>query len=192
MARDYKNAGRGKTHKPLPGWLWMLSGLTIGLFVALLVYLNEHPGAVSSLKPRVTVNKPTQDARDVKQDKGEEIPAPPKPRFDFYTLLPELEVVIPDESYSVQEDKGSPTPPTEQPGQYLLQAGSFKQYQEADRMKASLALLGVQANIQKVKVNNDTWHRVRIGPYANLAELNDVRARLKRNDVETILLQVRD
>ena len=94
-------------------------------------------------------------------------------------------MVIPDDSYSVQEDKNSPRPPAEQPGQYLLQAGSFKQYQEADRMKASLALLGVQANIQKVKVNNDTWHRVRIGPYTNLAELNDVRARLKKNDVDS-------
>lgn len=193
-ARDYKNAGsRRHERRGLPGWVWMLSGLAIGLFVALLVYLADQP-EMKATRPSVSVNSgKQQDVRDVKKPQAkEEIPPPPKPRFDFYTLLPELEVVIPDGDYTVKEESPStPQKPVEQPGSYILQAGSFKRYEEADRMKASLALLGVQASIQSVEVNRDTWHRVRIGPYQNLAQLNEIRGRLRENDIETLLVKAK-
>jgi cell division protein FtsN len=77
-------------------------------------------------------------------------------------------------------------------GTYVLQAGSFKSFQEADRLKASLVLLGIEANIQTVTVNNkDTWHRVHIGPYKELAELNRIRARLRQNNIDTVLLKIK-
>lgn len=201
MARDYKNAGRGrsKTKKTLPGWIWMISGLSIGLFVALLVYLDKNPAqkALHSSRPVVSVSKPAQDTREVKKTPpGESIPAPP--RFDFYTLLPELEVVIPDDNYTVKDETtarkpSKPLNATERDeGNYVLQVGSFKQHQEADRLKASLALLGVQAHIQKVEVNNDIWHRVRVGPYATLSEVNSQRKRLRDGNIDTILLKVRN
>ena len=191
--RDYKNSGK-KQQRSLPGWVWLLSGLAIGLFVALLVYLDDAPAPEVTAKPSITVTKPTQDTRDVRKDEGDEIPPPPKPRFDFYTLLPELEVVVPEDEISGESTpesrEAAPKVMTEG-GEFILQAGSFKQYQEADRLKASLALLGVQAHIQKVDVNNDTWHRVRIGPIASLAEINDIRSRLKANDIDTMLLKAR-
>lgn len=191
MARDYKHTGSGRGRKPLPGWVWLLSGLTIGLFVALLVYLKDQPG-VGSARPSVSVTTPKQDTREVKvQPKGQEIPPPPKPRFDFYTLLPELEVVIPDGDYTVKEQSvDRPTAPP-QPGSYILQAGSFRKFEEADRMKATLALLGVQASIQRVDVNKETWHRVRIGPYADLQQLEGVRSRLRENSIETIVVRAK-
>ena len=192
--RDYKHAGNKKNQRSLPGWVWLMSGLAIGLFVALLVYLDDAPAPEVTAKPSITVTKPTQDTRDVRQDDAEEIPAPPRPRFDFYTLLPELEVVVPEDQIDGErspEARESAPRVVTQDGQFLLQAGSFKQYEEADRLKASLALLGVQANIQKVEVNDDTWHRVRIGPITSLAEINDIRARLKANDIDTMLLKAR-
>ncbi len=189
-ARDYKNSGRNRKPQPLPGWVWMLSGLAIGLFVALLVYLGDRP-AGSLDRPSFSVAAPDVRADRAPPTDSRSPPDPPKPRFDFYTLLPELEVVIPEGDYRIKDDEGPTPAPVEKPGSYILQAGSFRQFAEADRMKASLALLGVQARIQTVQVNDDTWHRVRIGPYADLGELNDIRDRLRDNQVDTILVKAR-
>lgn len=192
--RDYKHSGRKKQKPALPGWVWLLSGLAIGLFVALLVYLKDAPTPEKvTATPSISVSKGTQDTREVRRSDAEEIPPPPKPRFDFYTLLPELEVVVPEEEVSGQATtprEAKPKVITED-GRFILQAGSFRKFEEADRLKASLALLGVQAHIQEVEVNDDTWHRVRIGPIASLAEINDIRSRLKANDIDTMLLKAR-
>jgi len=193
--RDYKHSGRKKQKPALPGWVWLLSGLAIGLFVALLVYLKDAPTPETvTATPSISVSKGTQDTREVRKPDAEEIPPPPKPRFDFYTLLPELEVVVPEDEISGERTpesrEAAPKVMTED-GRFILQAGSFRKFEEADRLKASLALLGVQAHIQKVEVNDDTWHRVRIGPIATLAEINDIRSRLKANDIDTMLLKAR-
>jgi len=74
----------------------------------------------------------------------------------------------------------------------VLQVGSFRKLNEADSLKANLALLGVEANIETVKVNKDTWHRVRVGPYTNLAELNRTRRQLRQNDIDSLLMRVRN
>jgi cell division protein FtsN len=190
MARDYKHSGRKRRRKPTPGWVWMVGGLTIGLFVALLVYLGKQP-PVAGPKPTVTVEKPRKDAREVREDEAETIPPPPAPRFDFYTLLPEIEVVIPDGDYSVREQGAAPVAIPDPSGSYVLQAGSFKRFEEADRMKASLALLGVQSSIQRVDVNNETWHRIRIGPYSDRERLESVRSRLRENSIETIVVRAK-
>lgn len=189
-ARDYKHTGRGRGRRPLPGWAWLLSGLAIGLFVALLVYLEDRPGPAPA-RPAISVITPEQAAPAAKPAAQQESSRPPKPRFDFYTLLPELEVVIPEGDYTVKEQGAEKPAPVEQPGSYILQAGSFRKFEEADRMKASLALLGVHARIQRVQVNNDTWHRVRIGPYDDLNTLNEVRARLREHNIETMLVKAK-
>lgn len=162
-----------------PGWAYLLAGLTIGLFVAFLVYLHglPEPERVASRQPG---------------GKGEE----KAPQFDFYKILPELEVVVPGlEVKGKQPARQQPKPP--EPTielatgeQFILQAGSFRQYEQADKLKASLALLGVEADIQKVTVDNDTWHRVRIGPFTDRNELNVVRKRLQDNDINAITLKV--
>ena len=72
-----------------------------------------------------------------------------------------------------------------------MQAGSFGSFEEADHLKASLVLLGIEATIQTVTVNKDTWHRVHIGPYKELTELNEVRARLKQTHIDAVLLKIK-
>ena len=53
-------------------------------------------------------------------------------------------------------------------GSYILQVGSFQRMEEAERVKAKLALLGLSASIQKVAVSGgDPWYRVRLGPFAD-------------------------
>ena len=161
------------SRKPLPGWIWMLTGLVIGLSATLLPTLNEQYETVES-------------------EVEEKSPPEPKTKrtFDFYTLLPELEVVV-DQNTSQQASPNKV--PTDKPktGNYILQVGSFKSDQEADSLKAQLALIGVVTNIEVVNVNGVKWHRVRIGPSQDLTNLESIQKRLRSEKIDSIMLKVR-
>jgi cell division protein FtsN len=184
MPRDYKHRSSrrtGKKKQPKPGWLWLLAGLAIGLIVAVGSHVIDTDKVTAVLQ-----HDDETDARSVKKH-TRQAPPPPK-RYDFYTMLPEMEVVVPEEESAAQ----ATVPPITSPGKYVLQVGSFRRYQEADKLKAELALAGFRANIQKVTINHDaTWHRVRLGPYDNLDELNKVRAQLKQRGMKAILLKLK-
>lgn len=193
MPRDYAKS-QHKEQKPIPGWIWLLAGLIIGLFVALLVYIKDNSSgklAITETVSKVFQNKTSSEARGVKKDKATAPPAPSssnKPKFDFYTILPELEVAIPEQelidAHTKTNNKQQSTI------EYILQAGSFKAYKEADKLKARLALEGIEANIQKVKINaTDTWHRVRIGPLKNISQLNKTRRRLRGLGIASIVVK---
>ena len=76
---------------------------------------------------------------------------------------------------------------------FFLQAGAFQNAPDADNLKARLALLGVEANIETTAVpDKGVWHRVRIGPYTSVEELNRARDSLKQNGVQTTLIKLRE
>ena len=181
---------RGNRKIPLPGWIWLTTGLLIGLFVAFLVYIKDNFQSAAS-GTTDTVSSKT-DARAVRKDTTNELPPPPtRTKFDFYTILPEMEVAVPDEDIERESNKTSPDT-SSKPGTYILQAGAFRQTEQAERMKASLALIGIEANVQTVTIDNkQTWHRVRIGPYNDLKKLNQVRNRLRENNINAILLRIK-
>lgn len=190
MSRDYAKS-QHKEHKPIPGWIWMLAGLAIGLFVALLVYIKDNSSGKLVITETVAkVFQKQTDVRDVKKDTTPPPPAPTannKPKFDFYTILPELEVAIPEQELINTKDTSTTNKTTQQ---YILQAGSFKKFEEADKLKARLALEGIEAGIQKVKINDtDTWHRVRIGPLNNISALNQTRRRLRSLGIASIVVK---
>lgn len=200
MTYDYKPADRRKVADrrelappPTPGWIWLLAGLVFGLAIALAIYLSD---AATGSRPTLSSVQSSEsnhltDARTVRKSPGAApIPAPPPSRFDFYTILPEMEVAIPQAEPPAKPHEELPQ--MGQPGTYLLQAGSFQSFGEADRLRAGLILLGIEASIQTITVNNkNTWYRVHIGPYKDLAKLNEVRIRLKQNKIETVLLKVK-
>lgn len=200
MAKDYKSrAAKKPQRKQSSGWAWFGAGLAVGLFVAVLVYLKSPQGQGGNVEahrppPPEPPKQSQQDTREVHKEAKETPPPPSKPRFDFYTMLPKMEVVIPEQEVVEPTPKpGQPVQPVEKPGTYILQAGSFRKYEEADRLKATIALtLGMQAEIQTVTINGkDTWHRVRLGPYSDLAALNQARNRLKEHDIDAILLRIK-
>jgi len=78
----------------------------------------------------------------------------------------------------------------ERPGVYVLQAGSYRQQAVADRTRAQLKLQGIDANVQRVAVDEDVWYRVRIGPVTDLAEVNRLHARLRAADLEPLVIRV--
>jgi cell division protein FtsN len=110
--------------------------------------------------------------------------------FDFYEILPDFEVVIPP----APDSGGGPeaTARDVPPGTYYLQAGSFRQFEDADRRKANLALLGIGSEIRKVTVNERTHYRVQIGPIDDPAELRSMQRRLGAADIEYLALRTRD
>ena len=172
---------RGGARRSGGSWGSFLAGLALGLAVAGLVWLQG--GGRQAAPERPEAARPRADGA-------------PRPRFDFYTILPELEVVIPDEGREPARDK-PPAAARERDAargaaRYVLQAGSFRRYADADRLKARLALIGIEADIQKVSIHNgETWHRVRIGPFHSLREVDAVRARLREHRINAILLKIR-
>jgi cell division protein FtsN len=188
MARDFKP----KRRKPggFSGWLGLACGLALGLAVAGVVYLKDHrldaPVTGSSpgkpVKKKSHYNEPPEPA-----DAGSEEPAK---SYAFYDALPKFEVVVPEKDKEVRPDIKSV--PETRPGTYVLQAGSYKNFADADRVRAKLALQGIESKVQKVSVDNDTWHRIRIGPVSKLDELNRLRQILRKADVDVLVIRVGD
>jgi cell division protein FtsN len=157
-----------------------LAGLAIGLGVAAAIYIyDRRPTPPSAAKPEAAARAQPGDD-EAAEDTGRQ--------FDFYQMLPKFEVVVPER----EKAEGSATriAPIERPGAYVLQAGSYRNFADADRVRAQLALQGIESKIQRVSVDNDTWHRVRIGPISDLAELNRTRGRLRQADIEALVIRV--
>ena len=182
-----------------PGWLWMLFGLALGLSVAFAIYVKDRrPPAVASSAPPQPAS--LQSSLD---DNGEQpVPAaqpaqPAQPaeeetesRFTFYDMLPNFEVVIPEQEPNVAVD-AEPQAIVE-PGLYVLQAGSFTLHSDADRRRAELALHGIESQIQRVMIDDKTYHRVRIGPTDDLDELNMLRSRLRAAQIDVLRIRLGD
>ncbi len=186
MARDYKNAGSKRRKQPsqgFSGWVGLALGLTLGVALAAGVHLHHISEPAD---PAATTTETAEDGQAAENENTRR-----RTRFDFYRMLPNYEVVIPEEDIAV-------TPPQEtaavsQTGTYVLQAGSFRNAADADRLRAQLALLGVESRIQTVTIDDaDTWHRVRIGPLQDLGDLNNVRRRLAANSIEALVIRVGD
>ena len=79
-----------------------------------------------------------------------------------------------------------------EPGVYVLQAGSFSTHGDADRRRAELALHGIESSIQRVTIDDRTYHRVRIGPTDDLDELNLLRSRLRAAEIDVLRIRLGD
>ena len=111
-----------------------------------------------------------------------------KPRFDFYSILPGNEAPA---TKSPQEPPRSPSAPVKET--FYLQAGAFQSPAEADNMKARLAMLGIEAAVRSnATTERGTLHRVRIGPFERVEEVNRTRDTLKQNGIETTLIKGRE
>lgn len=190
MARDYKHrtyTRRSTKRQPNAAlWKWLLAATLTGLFIAFLVFLGNEDRA----KKHTSTALPTP-APGKKEPKKKAIPTKfVKPEFDFYTILPEQEVIIPEAEIKTRrrEEKFGKG----KPGHYVIQAGSFRKLYEADKLKAQLALLGIAAKIESAKIGTTIWNRVKIGPYSNLTKIDSIRKRLKQNKIDTVVISAKN
>jgi cell division protein FtsN len=191
-----QNTPHGRGPKP---WLWLIAGLLSGGLIVLLPSFQDWGPWAEKDTDKAAAVKNTAKAKEASAEQ------PKLPHFEFYTLLPEMEVAIPEPLISQQQPKPQPKAPAPSslkpkllpsksaPSEvYVLQAGSFRSYTQADKRKAALALMGIEAAIQTVTIDNSkTWHRVRIGPNANLAKLQRIRQQLRDNQIECQLFKVK-
>ena len=175
-----------------PPFIWMLFGLAIGLSVAFAVYVKSNEPATTA-----KVNAPQPASLQSALDDNDEAAAttateekPEKRRFTFYDILPNFEVITPEATPDVEADVAPKA--IEEPGVYVLQAGSFSTNKDADRRRAELALHGIESHIQRVKVNDQNYHRVYIGPTDDLDELNMLRSRLRTAEIDVFRIRLSD
>ncbi|MBY0440265.1 MAG: SPOR domain-containing protein [Burkholderiales bacterium] len=201
MSRDYKKTEtRGRTGTMMLG---IFVGLVLGLVAALAIafYLNraanpfaardkpapvQAPGKAATAEPAGTASPSTRAPAAAEPGKA----APEaKPRFDFYTILPGIEQPATD------QDLRNRTVDTKAAVQerYFLQAGAFQNAQDADNLKARLALMGLEASIQTANLGEKgIWHRVRLGPFDDADALGRVRSQLAGSGIEAAPIKVRE
>ncbi len=189
MPADYKSHVNRKKKKPLPGFIWMIGGLSIGLFIAFLVYLDKQPATEISFGDAVKTELEKIKHKKTTTTAKTDTPNRQEPKFNFYTILPELEVLIPEEEIRPPQNKN--TQGNDVSKRYILQAGSFRNRQDAEKLKATVALLGLEASINQVSIDREKWHRVRIGPVNNRRELNQNLNLLHRNNINAMAMELK-
>ena len=191
MPRDYKHIKKAVPEssdsngqlKPF------ITGLALGLLVAVVVFIYFDTRAPLPTVITEIVEKNKQE--ETVQQPEEIEPDMPEPTFEFYKILPNKEINI---SEWVADEEQAPKAGSDDDvsNVFVLQVGSFKDYESADRIKANLALLGITAEIQRVVINGqDIRHRVRLGPYKSLAKLKQARDKLYDNNLEHMVLRLR-
>ena len=198
------------------GWGKVVAGVALGLVLGLWVYpmLTEWWSQPSSGTPADNPSSsPTFDFYDI-LERGEEVveetlasrpmaagePASQEPATEAADSQAADSEAVPDTVVAAAEASASPAPapepgpaapsPVDTPGMYVLQMGAFIRENEAESLKARLALVGMNARIQPVMVDRQTYYRVRIGPTDDLAQLNADRARLQQHRFDSILLKL--
>jgi len=164
---------------------WFIGGIALGLVGAVVLYTRGFIPAMPESETPAPQASASADAPIIDTEAEER-----SERYDFFTVLPEMDVVVPDRELSDKaepQDSAAATAGTRE--RFILQAGSFRNAADADQMKAQLALLGSVANIQQVNVDGQTWHRVRLGPVEGARAADELRRKLEGNGVPVLVLK---
>lgn len=218
MSRDMKPRKRGNGARRKSGGgtlLGLFVGLVIGVLAAAAVvwYIHRTPPPFTARTQPPAQPAPQQQQQPATPSQtapapqaplalpgkpGDPVPqASDKPRFDFYKILPGNSEAIPDpkpaakpnepKQAEANKDKESKETALKEP--VFLQTGSFQNAGDADNQKAKLAMLGVEAGIQQVMLQDKVWYRVRLGPFRKIEEVNALRAELARQGIDANIVK---
>jgi cell division protein FtsN len=195
--KDYKPRPRGIRRKPAGGTLiGIFIGLVLGLAVAsaVAIYMTSAPlPFVNRATDKAKASAPQADRNLAEHARAAEAKSgqPPRPRFDFYKILPGQEEPVTERELKAAAkgaDKAGAAKDL-----YFVQAGAFQNPADADNLKARLALIGLVASVEPASLpDRGTWYRVRLGPYNQLEEINRVRATLAQNGVDASLVRIKN
>ncbi|TVZ40579.1 sporulation related protein [Alteromonadaceae bacterium 2753L.S.0a.02] len=185
MAQNYSRSNRSGNRRKsnearVPAWVWLFTGCVVGAFIMFLMRLSE-------LDPVQKVAESRQSKPSPKTSKTEQKPSQPK--FDFYELLKETRVSIPDISPD-ETDAASAHKPSEPDFEYIVQVASFKNEQDAEQLKVELLLLNLDARIEQARIKQgETWNRVLVGPFDSRSLLAKARSTLVANHHQALVLK---
>lgn len=233
-SQDYKNRNKNIRKRPPKksggAFEWMLiTGLLIGLVVfavylkgaglkKLKQHLSQHP-VTTPLAPIAKPEIPAGLSPEAVEalEKQPDVTLPPEaatelangemPQFDFYTILPEKEVVVPDHEIITRSREERVNPPsvsvdstvtdsinvqepTKSTTTYMMQAGSFKNLSDAEKMQTNLASMGIESRVERAKVGDVVWNRIKMGPYTQMSSVSAIRARLRQNGIDVIVTEM--
>ncbi|WP_458524820.1 SPOR domain-containing protein [Onishia taeanensis] len=199
----------------VPGWLWGLGGLVAGFFLA--QYLQESaPAPLAKVFSRPAAEQAAPAGGAAPSDAGGQASGANEPRmptFEFYTLLPESEVIAPggesrdtapaapakdpiaEQISRQQAQSAEKRPPADiaDDERYVLQAASFRDASDAQRLAGKLSDFGLMANISKVQTGDGaTWHRVQVGPYGDARELNRAQDLMITQGIEPLTIRLQN
>ena len=193
MKAQHRNKGGARKRSHGNTLVGLFVGLVIGVLAAAGVvwyifktpapFSNKHP--VQPATPAPNGQPATPMALPGKP--GDPIPQPgDKPRFDFYKILPGNADAVPDgkQDTKATDNKSRNEKETALAEPLYLQAGSFQKAGDADNQKARLAMMGAEAAIQQVMIQDKVWYRVRLGPFRKMDEVNSLRAELAKQGIE--------
>ena len=185
MFKPLKHRQRGRTV------LGFVLGLVVGLGVAVAValYITNAPVPF--------VNKVRPASENINPGAGGQLPDPNKqlqvtPRGpDTTAVPPKLDAATDPKAAPPPPEKGVTAALPDDGSRYLLQAGAFRSPDDADAMRARLALLGYDAKIFPRDQDGQTLYRVRLGPYGNIEDVNRMRKTMAENGIDVQLIKVR-
>ena len=191
--RDYKRTRHSGLQQNLSRLRELAIGFGAGLCVAGLAYVATHRAGEASAPitrptPRNAASMDTATSDPAAAEAAlNTLPPNAEGKYDFYQMLPKFEVVVPEKERGTRV---APTAQIDRPGIYFLQVGSYRDAEVAERVHAQLGKLGIDSAVQRLAVDNDVWHRVRIGPIKDLARLNRIRAQLRSSDLDSLVIRV--
>jgi hypothetical protein len=184
----FRSRSRSRSGKKSHGILWLIAGL---LFGAALMWGAQHyyyrdSKPFAGFANLFSLNKKPADSEAKKRPEAEPLP---KPKLDFYTILPG-ETVLPEPKGSGK--KAAKSEPADAGVNYILQAAAYTNSEDADRLKAKLLLNGMEPHIEKITVGDKgTYYRVRLGPYNNLDTLDAANAKLSGFGIKALRIKVK-
>ena len=183
QSKSAKRKSRGNT------LLGIFIGLALGLVIAvgIALYVSKMPSPFDKGAEKA-VDKKGAQAKVIEPVKVE----PDEKHFDFYRILPGQEVPVSEKELQQQTKAAKKDSGESKKEPYLVQAGAFQSPTDADAMKARLALLGLEASVEPAHLQDKgTLYRVRLGPYTDLNEINNVRGTLSQNGISASLVKSR-
>ena len=193
MAQDFAKQKQGKSTRKAParktqaqrrsgegqsrgkGLRLYVAGVLTGVFLSFIGYLGTLPDPAVSATETGTPEQPEVVIQ--------------RPRFDFYTNLTQESIDEVQDQVEPAADVSKPPTANELPEPYLLQAGSFRQPDDAERRRAQLLLLGLEPVIEEISSSNGIWFRVYLGPFESRELMVRARGLTTNQNIETLLLK---